>query len=104
MPSSRLADMPHERRHRRPEQSVAGHPDIPVYERPSGTAHGTGRNAAMGRVLRMDTTGLWVVWLGGELAEIGGRSYWESLGDLTAAARRAGIPLSDLTIRTGWNA
>ncbi len=99
-----FTDLPHDRRHRRTEQTIAGFSDIPMRERPSTMVHAAGRSMAMGRVLRMDTTGLWVVSLGGELAEFGGQCYWESLSDLTAAARRAGIALSDLTIRTGWNA
>ncbi|WP_431857230.1 hypothetical protein [Azospirillum sp.] len=93
-----------DRRHRRPLQAVPGHPDIPVYGRRDGSAHAAGRECVMGRVLRMDATGLWVVRLGGELAEIAGRTYWETLGDLQAAAKRAGLPLSDLTIHTGRNA
>jgi hypothetical protein len=104
MPYTPFTDSSHDRRHRRPAQAVAGHPDIPVYERHADAVHAAGRSAAMGRVLRMDTTGLWVVSLGGELAEIGGRCYWDTLGDLTAAARHAGIALSDLTIRTGGTA
>ncbi|HYH37732.1 MAG TPA: hypothetical protein VD860_05890 [Azospirillum sp.] len=99
-----FAETATDRRHRRPLQAVAGHPDIPVYGRHDETAHAAGRARAMGRVLRMDATGLWVVRLGGELAEIAGRTYWETLGDLQAAARHAGIPLSDLTIHTGRSA
>lgn len=100
-----FADTAHDRRHRRPLHAVPGHPDIPVYERHADTVHGSGhaadRESAMGRALRMDTTGLWVVRLGGELAEIGGRCYWDTLDDLTAAARHARVPLSDVAIHTG---
>lgn len=99
-----FAETATDRRHRRPLQAVHGHPDIPVYGRHDETAHAAGRERAMGRVLRMDATGLWVVRLGGELTEIGGRTYWDTLGDLQAAAKRAGIALSDLTIHTGRSA
>ena len=104
MPYTPFADQHHDRRHRRPAQAVAGHPDIPVYERHADTVHAAGQGSAMARALRMDATGLWVVRLGGELAEIGGRCYWDTLGEVTAAAKRAGIALSDLTIRTGGDA
>jgi len=99
-----FADTHHDRRHRRPEQAVAGHSDIPVYERHADALHAAGLGSAMARALHMDKTGLWVVCLGGELAEIGGRCYWDTLDDVTAAAKRAGIALSDLTIRTGSEA
>ena len=115
-----FADAAQDRRHRRPAQAVAGHPDIPVYERHADVLHGVGhgvghaaaghaadagdRGGAMGLALRMDATGLWVIRLGGELAELGGRCYWDSLDTLQAAAKRAGIPLSDFTIHTGRNA
>ncbi|HYG86335.1 MAG TPA: hypothetical protein VD978_08765 [Azospirillum sp.] len=100
-----FTDAHHDRRQRRPEQAVAGYPDIPVYERHNALrAAGSARGAVMGRVLRMDTTGLWVVHLGGELAEMGGRCYWNTRGDLEEAAKRAGIALSDLIFHTGREA
>ena len=101
-----FTNAPHDRRQRRPDQAIAGYPDIPVYGRHEDALHaaGSAQRSQMGRVLRMDTTGLWVVRLGGELAEIAGRCYWDTLGDLQAAAERAGLALSDLTIRTGGEA
>ncbi len=107
MPYTPFADSAHDRRHRRPAHTVPGHPDIPVFGRHADMVHAAGHgNAgrAMGRVLRMDTVGLWVIRLNGELAEIDGRCYWDTLGDLQAAAERAGIALSDLTIHTGRDA
>lgn len=108
MPYTPFADQHHSRRHRNTAQAVAGYPTIPLHERHSDAVHAAGHSGTTGgtmaRALRMDATGLWVVHLGGELAEIGGRCYWDTLGDLTAAAKRAGIPLSDLTIHTGADA
>ena len=104
MPYSPFADSAHDRRHRRPMQTIAGHPDIPVFGRHADIMHAAGHgsaNGSMGRVLRMDSVGLWVIRLDGRMAEIGGRCYWDTLDELQAAAKGAGIALSDLTIHTG---
>ncbi len=55
----------------------------------------------MGQPIEMAATGLWVVRRGGVLITLGGRDHWDSLDALTAAARAAGVPLSDLPIHTG---
>ena len=69
---------PHDRRHRRPDAMSAGLFEIPAYERSDATLHAAGEDARMGQVLRMDATGLWVVRLGGRLAELNGRTHWDS--------------------------
>ena len=89
------------RRHRRPSQPVAGHPEIPVHERHVETQRAAGRGSAMGRVVHMDMAGVWVLRLNGELAEIDGQCHWPTQQALTAAANGAGIALSSLVIRTG---
>ena len=70
----------------------------------SPAAHGRSEAApagVMGRVIHMAATGVWVVRLNGRVAEIGGRTHWDSQRELVEAARRAGIALSDLVVYTG---
>lgn len=55
----------------------------------------------LGQPIEMAMTGLWVVKRGGVLIAIGGRDHWDSLTALEADAKAAGLPLSDVAIRTG---
>ncbi|MBP2313592.1 hypothetical protein [Azospirillum soli] len=99
---------PSDRRERRPLQPVSGYPDIPFFDRteskssPVTTARpDTSSAPRLAQVVHMATTGVWVVRLNGRLAEINGRAHWENQRDLAADAKRAGIALSDLVVRTG---
>ncbi|HEY0835769.1 MAG TPA: hypothetical protein VGE72_17835 [Azospirillum sp.] len=100
---------PGQRRHRRPDHSLAGYADVPSFDRPdtaglsrAGTARSAPCGAApMGRVLHLASTGVWAIRLGGRFVEVDGRNCWESREDLTAAAARAGVTLSDLVVDTG---
>ena len=99
---------PSDRRERRPQQVVAGYPDIPVFERAESGPHPVTQarpqapaRQTLGQVIHMATTGVWVVKRNGRMAEINGRTHWESQAALAADAGRAGIPLSDLVVRTG---
>lgn len=106
MPHTPFSDPPTDRRHRRPLSTVPGSAlpgliDVPSHGRRADPLHAAGHDRPMARVVHLEATGLWVVRLDGELAEIGGRSYWETLDELEAAARGAGLALSDLIVRTG---
>lgn len=103
-----FAEAPGQRRHRRPDQPVAGHPEIPTFDRHdaglslSGAARTTRRGTPpMGRVLHMAATGVWAIRLGGRFVEVDGRNCWESRDALNAAAAQAGVALSDLVVDTG---
>lgn len=99
---------PSDRRERRPLQAVGGHPDSPVFARADGAPHPVTQarppvasGQPLGQVIHMAATGVWVVKRNGRVAEINGRSHWESQRTLAADAERAGIALSNLVIRTG---
>jgi hypothetical protein len=99
---------PSDRRERRPLHAVNGYPDIPVFERADSAPHPVTQarppaaaGQTLGQVIHMATTGVWVVKRNGRMAEINGRTHWESQEALAADAGRAGIPLSDLVVRTG---
>ncbi|HYH23413.1 MAG TPA: hypothetical protein VD995_32760 [Azospirillum sp.] len=103
-----FAEAPGQRRHRRPDQPVAGHSDIPTFDRHdagmsfSGAARTALRGTPpMGRVLHMAATGVWAIRLGGRFVEVDGRNCWEDREDLATAAARAGVVLSDLVVDTG---
>ncbi|HYD66876.1 hypothetical protein [Azospirillum sp.] len=97
-----FAEAPGQRRHRRPDQPVAGHPEIPTFDRHDALTRAARRGTPpMGRVLHMAATGVWAIRLGGRFVEVDGRHCWESREDLDAAAVRAGVALSDLVVDTG---
>lgn len=98
-----FAEAPGRRRHRRPDQPVAGHPEIPTFDRhDTGLSRTAPRGAApMGRVLHMAATGVWAIRLGGRFVEVDGRNCWETRAELDAAAAQAGVALSDLVVDTG---
>ncbi|WP_144428151.1 hypothetical protein [Azospirillum thiophilum] len=55
----------------------------------------------MGRIVEMAFSRIWVIKRQGALTEVEGRLYWPDRCSLERAAARAGIPLSDVVIRTG---
>lgn len=99
---------PSDRRERHPLHPVSGYPDIPFFDRTQsrpGPAAAVRPDTASARrlaqVVHMATTGVWVAKLNGRLVEIDGRTHWNNQRDLAADAKRAGIALSDLVVRTG---
>ena len=82
--------------------------NVPSFERDPAAPHpAVGHRPApaaaqpLGQLIELATTGLWVVRRGGRMIEIAGRDHWCSREALTHAAAGAGIPLSDIAIRTG---
>lgn len=52
------------------------------------------------RIVNLGRTGLYVVMRGGQLATLGGRSYWADAAQARDAARRENVPVSDAVLRT----
>ncbi|HYH23602.1 MAG TPA: hypothetical protein VD995_33710 [Azospirillum sp.] len=52
------------------------------------------------RIVNLGRTGLYVVMNGGTLASLGGRSWWNSLDELRAAAKKENVAVSDHVLHT----
>ncbi|WP_454020097.1 hypothetical protein [Azospirillum sp. Marseille-Q6669] len=109
------ASGPSDRRERHPLQPVSAHPCAPAYERSDAAIHPAVPAAAqptspvhpgfsgepLARVIRLATTGVWVVKRHGRMLEIDGRLHWNCPRTLASDAERAGVALSDLVVNTG---
>lgn len=109
------ASRPSDRRERHPLQPVNAHPCAPAFERSDAAIHPTVPAAAqlvspvhpgfsgepLARVIRLATTGVWVVKRHGRMLEIDGRLHWNCPRRLASDAERAGVALSDLVVNTG---
>lgn len=97
---------PGERRDRSAAPSGLLVGSVPFFERdPSGSPAATHRPAAvpglpLAQLIELAATGVWVARRDGVLIAIGGRDHWCSHAALTAAATAAGVPVSDIAIRT----
>ncbi|MBP2295654.1 hypothetical protein [Azospirillum rugosum] len=107
---------PSDRRERHPLPMVGGHADAALFGLLPGQLSGRADTAPhpvtqarpqptaghpLAQAVHMAATGVWVVKRNGRVAEINGRTHWESKSSLGADAERAGIALSDIVIRTG---
>ncbi|TWA62274.1 hypothetical protein FBZ84_11149 [Azospirillum baldaniorum] len=113
------ASCPSDRRERHPLQPVSAHPCTPAFERSDAAIHPAvpaavpaaaqpmsplrpGFNGEpLARVIRLATTGVWVVKRHGQMLEIDGRLHWSCPRTLASDAERAGVILSDLVVNTG---
>ena len=107
---------PSDRRERHPLPMGGGHADGVLFGQFSGQLSGRADAAPhpvtqarpqpaagqpLAQAIHMAATGVWVVRRNGRVAEINGQFHWDSQSKLAADAERAGIPLSDIVIRTG---
>ncbi|CAO3415174.1 hypothetical protein [Azospirillum argentinense] len=107
------ASRPSDRRERHPLQPVSAHPCAPAFERSDAAIHpavpAVGQSTSpvraggepLARVIRLATTGVWVVKRHGRMLEIDGRLHWNCPRTLASDAERAGVVLSDLVVNTG---
>lgn len=107
------ASRPSDRRERHPLQPVSAHPCAPAFERSDAAIHpvvpAVSRSTSpvraggvpLARVIRLATTGVWVVKRHGRMLEIDGRLHWNCPRTLASDAERAGVVLSDLVVNTG---